>query len=189
LGAKRTVFHPRDYFSMKDIVPTENDYIFRKQLIHGHVHDPGAAMLGGACGHAGLFSTAGDLAKIMQMYLDHGEYGGVQFLDSASIQAFVQSPFMEDGNRRGVGFDKPETDPDKIGPTCDIVSKNSFGHTGFTGTMAWADPDYNLVYIFLSNRVHPDQTNHKLISGNIRTRIQKVIYQSLAEKTTPLCQQ
>lgn len=181
LGAYRTTFLPLNKFKKSEIVPTENDQVFRKQLLHGFVHDPGAAMLGGVCGHAGLFSTAGDLAKLMQMYMNGGEYGGVRYFDSTSINLFTTSPFLDNNNRRALGFDKPQMDYTKEGPTCKCVSGKSFGHTGFTGTMVWADPEKQIVYIFLSNRIHPDQDNNKLIKMNVRTDIQQTIYDAIIQ--------
>ena len=169
LGAYRTTYLPLNKFDKSEIVPSENDKVFRKQLLHGYVHDPGAAMLGGVCGHAGVFSTAGDLAKLMQMYLNGGEYGGKKYFDQETIKLFTTSPFLENNNRRALGFDKPQMNYDLAGPTCQCVSAESFGHTGFTGTIAWADPEEQIVYIFLSNRIHPDQDNTKLIRMNIRT--------------------
>jgi beta-N-acetylhexosaminidase len=179
LGAGTLGYRPLERFPAERIVPTENDLIFRRQLLQGYVHDPGAAMLGGVAGHAGLFSDALDLAKLMQMYLNGGTYGGIQFLQDSTLRLFSSAPFREQGNRRGIGFDKPETDPKKEGPACPLASPESFGHTGFTGTMAWVDPKYNMLYIFLSNRIHPNQYNNKLIEMNIRTVLQQAIYESL----------
>lgn len=179
LGAYRTTFLPLNKFDKSEIVPTENEQIFRRQLLHGYVHDPGAAMLGGVCGHAGVFSTAIDLAKIMQMYLNGGNYGGAHYFDTTTLNLFTTAPFLENDNRRALGFDKPQMDYSKEGPTCKCVSGKSFGHTGFTGTIAWADPEEEIVYIFLSNRIHPDQDNSKLIRMNIRTDIQKAIYDAI----------
>lgn len=163
-----------------EIVPTENDQSFRRQLVQGYVHDPGAAMLGGVGGHAGLFSNANDLAKIMQCFMQYGEYGGRRYIAERTVKEFVKCQFCEEGNRRGAGFDKPVRTGEG-GPTCNCVSFESFGHTGFTGTMAWADPDENVVYIFLSNRVYPDAGNPKLLKMDIRTRIQEVIYDAIAK--------
>ena len=179
LGASRLTYNPRNKFTTQDITPTENDMIFRKRLIHGDVHDQGASMMGGVAGHAGLFSNANDLAKMFQMYINWGEYGGERFLDSAVIKEFVKCQFCGEDNRRGAGFDRRSTA--SVGPTCNCVSWGSFGHTGFTGTMAWADPDEDIVYIFLSNRIYPDADNKKLMKLDIRTNIQAVIYESLAE--------
>ncbi len=177
LGATRLTYNPRNKFDVSSIPPTERDMIYRKRLIHGDVHDQGAAMMGGVAGHAGLFSSANDLAKMFQMYVNWGEYGGEQFLSKEVIKDFVKCQFCDEDNRRGAGFDRRSTS--RVGPTCNCVSYHSFGHTGFTGTMAWADPTENIVYIFLSNRVYPDADNKKLMKLDIRTNIQEVIYESL----------
>lgn len=178
LGLQTMGFKPKERFDLSRIVPTEYDMNFRKQLIHGDVHDPGAAMLGGVGGHAGLFSNANDLAVIMQLFLNQGEYGGRRYISEKTIKEFTKCQFCKNGNRRGIGFDKPEPSGHG-GPTCECVSYLSFGHTGFTGTMAWADPEKDIVYIFLSNRVYPDAENNKLLKMDVRTRIQQVIYDSL----------
>ena len=174
-----TGYLPLERITPDWIVPTENDLFFRRQLLRGYVHDPGAAMMGGICGHAGLFSNANDLAKLMQMYLNKGEYGGKRFIDSSTIDEFTSCQYPENENRRGLGFDRPIVDEDDSGPVCNEASELSFGHTGFTGTIAWVDPKYDLVYIFLSNRIHPDQYNTKLISMNVRTDIQSLIYRAI----------
>jgi beta-N-acetylhexosaminidase len=179
MGAETLGFLPLNRFDKNRIVPTENDLIFRKQLIRGYVHDPGAAMLGGICGHAGLFSNANDLAKIMQMYLNHGTYGDRRYIDSVTVAEYTRCQFCDFENRRALGFDRPITDEDDAGPASNSASERSYGHSGFTGTIVWMDPEYDLLYIFLSNRVHPDQSNAKLISMNVRTRIQEMIYQSI----------
>jgi len=180
LGVDYTGFLPLQRFSQEQIVPTENDMVFRKQLLDGHVHDPGAAMLGGVCGHAGVFANANDLGKIMQMYLNGGNYGGKRYFMKQTIDQFAHSPFKEDnGNRRAIGFDKPVLEANEPGPAYKGVSPKSFGHTGFTGTIAWADPEKDLIYIFLSNRIHPDQDNLKLIEDDVRTNIQKAAYESI----------
>jgi CubicO group peptidase (beta-lactamase class C family) len=151
------------------IVPTEVDTYFRMELVHGTVHDPGAAMLGGVAGHAGLFGSATDVAIVMQMLLDGGIYGGKRVFVESTVDLFTKKHGKI--SRRGLGFDKPETDVKKPTPTSRAVSPLTFGHTGFTGTCAWADPKYNLVYVFLSNRVNPSSANKKLVDLNIRTRI------------------
>lgn len=174
IGMNFTQYNPWQNFPLTQIAPTEQDPIFRKQLVHGYVHDQGAALLGGIAGHAGLFSNANDLAKFMQMLLNGGAYGGQQFLDSQTIDKFTQYQFPR--NRRGLGFDKQRGDS---GPTCKCVSDRSYGHTGFTGTMVWADPDQKIVYVFLSNRVHPSADNRKLNSMEIRERVQEKIYQAI----------
>jgi beta-N-acetylhexosaminidase len=179
MGMTTMGYKPRDRFSLSQLVPTEYDMAFRKQLVHGDVHDQGAAMMGGVAGHAGLFSNANDLAKLMQMYLQFGTYGGERYLSEEILQECIKCQFCENENRRGAGFDKPEMNYNKTGPTCKCVSYMSFGHTGFTGTIAWADPEHEIVYIFLSNRVYPDAENKKLISMGIRTQIQQVIYDAI----------
>ncbi len=185
LGMHRTAFKPYRFYPLSEIPPTEKDQVFRKQLIHGDVHDPGAAMLGGVGGHAGLFSNANDLGKLMQVYLDGGKYAGKNYLSAEVISEYAKCQFCKDSiprdkeeNRRGAGFDKPAFHGNP-GPTCDCISFNSFGHSGFTGTYAWVDPDHDLVYVFLSNRVYPDANNKKLLSLNIRTRIQEKIYEAI----------
>ncbi|HRG57538.1 MAG TPA: glycoside hydrolase family 3 N-terminal domain-containing protein [Bacteroidia bacterium] len=179
LGANSTGYLPLERFSKKIIAPTEEDKIFRKQILQGYVHDPGAAMLGGIAGHAGVFSNANDLAKIMQMYINKGSYGAEQFITTSTVNYFTSCIACPEGNRRGLGFDKPEPDKTKEGPTCEAASLKSFGHTGFTGTYAWADPENGLVYIFLSNRVHPDAENKKLSKLNTRTNIHQVFYDAI----------
>ncbi len=181
LGAETLGYLPLKRFNSKRIVPTENDIIFRKQLLRGYVHDPGAAMLGGVAGHAGLFSSANDLAKMMQMYLNNGVYGGKRFLDSATIAQYTSCQFEEEHNRRGLGFDRPIVFEDNAGPACDSASASSYGHTGFTGTIAWMDPEADLLFIFLSNRIHPNQANLKLIEMDVRTDIQQLLYQAIED--------
>lgn len=178
LGLTTMGYRPLARFELDRIVPTEFDAKFRKQLVHGDVHDQGAAMLGGVGGHAGLFSDANDLAVMMQLFLNKGEYGGKRYIDSTTINEFTKCQYCKD-NRRAIGFDKPEMNPDKDSPVCGCVSYMSFGHTGFTGTLAWADPANQLVYIFLSNRVYPDADDNKLAKSGIRTKIQEVIYEVL----------
>jgi CubicO group peptidase (beta-lactamase class C family) len=172
-------YQPRDYFPLSRIVPTENDKIFRKQLVHGYVHDPGAAMLGGIGGHAGLFSNATDLASFMQLILNKGHYGNVNYIKSEVVEEFTKAQFA--GNRRGAGFDRPS--PGGGGPCYEGASQLSFGHSGFTGTLVWADPKYVINYVFLSNRVCPDQDNWKIRDMSIRTEIQKVIYEAVLART------
>lgn len=176
MGAQRLVFKPLERYRQREVIPTEEDLYFRKELLRGYVHDPGAAMMGGVAGHAGLFGNANDLAKMAQMYLNNGFYGGKQYLDSATIAQFtrVQIP----GNRRGLGFDKPDPSG-KASPCSDKASPSSYGHSGFTGTFVWIDPREELIYIFLSNRVHPKAFNKALIQMNVRSRIQSVVYEAI----------
>jgi CubicO group peptidase (beta-lactamase class C family) len=179
LGSAYTGYLPLERFPREQIIPTENDLVFRRQLVHGYVHDPGAAMMGGVAGHAGIFSNANDLAKMMQMYLNGGHYGGVEFIADTIIDRYNTCVHCEDENRRGIGFDKPEMDYEKEGPTCQCVSPDSFGHSGFTGTLVWADPDTGILYVFLSNKIHPDQDNPKLVEMNVRTLIQEVFHSAV----------
>ena len=183
LGATSLTFNPFEKFSPDDIVPTENDYLFRHEPIHGTVHDEGAIMLGGISGHAGLFSNANDLAKLLQMYLNGGEYGGRRYLDEETLEKFTAVQFPENNNRRAIGFDKPALEyKDVNSNTAKDASKVSYGHTGFTGTMVWMDPEHDLLYIFLSNRVHPTRENHRLYELNTRTQIQQVLYDAMKKK-------
>lgn len=179
MGMSSTTFRPRRKFELNKIVPTENDKYFRMQLLHGDVHDPGAAMLGGVSGHAGLFSNSTDLAKLMYMLLQNGYYGGEKYLDSTIINEFTKSQFPLNLNRRGIGFDKPPFVYEKDGPVCKSASEKSYGHSGYTGTYVWADPEEDLIYVFLSNRIHPDANNTKILDLNIRTNLHQAIYDAL----------
>ena len=179
IGANRTTFLPLEKFTLDMIPPTEIDQYFRMQKIHGFVHDQGAALLGGVSGHAGLFSNANDIAKIMQMYLWNGSYGNDQYIKSETIDLFNSCNFCDADVRRGVGFDKPQLDD--IGPTCGCISMNSFGHSGFTGTFTWADPDEEIIYVFLSNRTYPSEDNKSIIENNLRSDIQGLIYESIED--------
>jgi len=176
IGAYTTGFVPLRRFPPERIAPTEDDKLFRKHLLIGYVHDQGAAMQGGIAGHAGLFSSAGDLAKLGQMWLQGGRYGGRRYFKQETIDLFTSKQY--ETSRRGLGWDKSIlSDPD--GTTSVYSSRRTFGHTGFTGTCIWVDPVFNLVYVFLSNRVYPVMTNNKILSANIRPRIQEVIYKSI----------
>lgn len=169
---------PLNYFSKIQIAPTENDEKFRKQIVQGYVHDPGAALLGGVAGHAGIFGNALDVAKIMQLYLNKGELNGVRLLDSNVVKEFTICRFCP-GNRRGLCFEKPEPDGKKDSPVNPDCSLESFGHSGFTGTFAWADPKNNLVVVFLSNRVYPNAEENKLAKLGIRGKIHKAFYDAI----------
>ncbi len=173
-------YNPLKKYKANEIAPTEDDTKFRKQVIQGYVHDPGAALMGGVAGHAGLFGNAKDLATLMQMYLNRGEYAGVNYLDSNVVNDYASCHFCP-GNRRGLCFEKPEPDPKKDSPVTDAASLYSFGHTGFTGTFAWADPKNNLVVVFLSNRVYPNAEENKLAKLGIRGKIHKAFYDIVAE--------
>ena len=178
LGANRTSYLPLSKFKKNEIIPTEKDTYYRNQLLHGNVHDMGASMLGGVGGHAGLFANANDVAKMMQMYLQKGYYGGKRFFKKETINTFNKRYFSEENVRRGLGFDKPQLNPD-VKATCGCVSDDSFGHSGFTGTYTWADPASEIVYVFLSNRVYPTMNNDRLIKTDMRTEIQQIIQDAI----------
>lgn len=180
MGANRTTYLPLDKFSKNEIVPTEKDNYYRFKLVHGDVHDMGAAMQGGIGGHAGVFSNANDIAKIMQMYLQKGYYGGQRYLKPETIQKFNLRYYANEGVRKGVGFDKPQLD-ENVKSTCGCVSQSSFGHSGFTGTYTWADPESEIVYVFLSNRIFPTAENMDLVKYNIRTEIQQLIQDAIID--------
>ena len=180
LGANRTTYLPLQKFRKREIVPSEKDTYFRNQTLQGYVHDMGAAMLGGVGGHAGLFANANDVAKIMQMYLQKGFYGGERYLKSETVDKFNKRYYSDKKVRRGLGFDKPQLNP-KVKATCGCVSDESFGHSGFTGTYTWADPKTNIVYVFLSNRTYPTMENRGLVRTNMRTKIQQIIQDAIIE--------
>ncbi|WP_028887756.1 glycoside hydrolase family 3 N-terminal domain-containing protein [Tenacibaculum ovolyticum] len=180
LGADRMTYLPLRKFDRSEIVPTERDSYYRNQLVHGYVHDMGAAMLGGVGGHAGLFANANDVAKIMQMYLQKGEYGGKKYLNPETLDKFNHRYYKKRRVRRGLGFDKPQLNP-KVKATCGCVSDESFGHSGFTGTYTWADPESGILYVFLSNRVYPTMRNRGLVKSNMRTKIQKDIQNAIIQ--------
>ncbi|MFO7575411.1 MAG: glycoside hydrolase family 3 N-terminal domain-containing protein [Bacteroidales bacterium] len=186
LGAFDITFNPYLKYPLSRIVPTEYDTLFRRQLIHGYVHDEGAAMLGGASGHAGLFATAGDLMKLMEMYRRMGSYGGEQIISEEVMKEYTRYQFPDTvDNRRGLCFDKPKPDnhelpPEEVYPALS-ASPSSFGHSGFTGTFTWIDPEYEITYVFLSNRVYPTRNNSKLSDLNIRTEILQALYDSIID--------
>lgn len=177
LGATSLTFNPRRFYNLDQIVPTERDTFFRQTLIHGQVHDEAAALLGGLSGHAGLFGDANDVMKVWQMYLQKGFYGGKQLLSKDALFEFTRYQYPEMGSRRGLGFDKPSFKFTGNAPK--YAHPVSFGHTGFTGIMVWADPSVNLNYVFLSNRVYPTRDNPKVSTLNTRTAIMDVIYEEL----------
>ena len=179
LGANYTMYNPYNKVSNKNIVPTEEDDYFRYQKIHGYVHDMGAAMQNGVGGHAGVFSNANDVAKIMQMFLQKGYYGGKRYLRPETLDKFNTCYYCDKDNRRGIGFDKPQLGDS--GPTCGCISMTSFGHSGFTGTYAWADPEEEIVYVFLANRTYPKAGKNLLLRENIRTNIQAAIYEAIID--------
>jgi len=177
LGMQTAGFLPLYRFKPEQIIPTENDQVYRHALLDGYVHDPTAALMGGVAGHAGLFASANDLAILYQMMLNRGTYGGVQYIQPETVDLFTAKQSAI--SRRGLGFDRWDPIPEHHYPS-QLASQQTYGHTGFTGTCVWVDPKYNLVYIFLSNRVNPSVSN-KLSSLNVRPRIQDVIYQAITK--------
>ncbi|RYY35157.1 MAG: beta-N-acetylglucosaminidase, partial [Sphingobacteriaceae bacterium] len=175
LGMQTAGFLPRNRFGTDQIIPTEQDSYFRHTLVHGYVHDQGAALAGGVSGHAGLFASANDLAILFQMLLNKGTYGDQQYLKPATIDSFTVK--QSNVSRRGLGFDRWDPLVSRHYPS-ELASDQTYGHTGYTGTCVWVDPKYNLVYIFLSNRVYPKVTQ-KLSSLSIRPRIQDVVYKAI----------
>ncbi|WP_430813653.1 serine hydrolase domain-containing protein [Carboxylicivirga sp. RSCT41] len=186
LGASSLCYNPLDKIKHSRIIPTEIDSNFRKQQIKGLVHDEAAAVMGGVSGNAGLFSSADDLAKLMQMYLNKGSYAGHQYISESVFDEFTKVQYPDNENRRGAGFDKPlfgnDTLSIKVSYPAPAVSPESFGHSGFTGTFVWVDPTYQLVYIFLSNRVYPSRNNRLIYQMNVRPGIQQIFYDAIKEK-------
>lgn len=182
IGAFNITYKPLEKYPVGRIVPTEYDSLFRKQLLRGTVHDEGTAMLGGVSGHAGLFATGNDLLKLVEMYRRGGEYGGVRVLSSEVLRKYTTVQFPENDNRRALGFDKPLLGNDTIPPEeaypCTSASPSSFGHSGFTGTFIWCDPEEEISYVFLSNRVYPTRNNSRLSDLSIRGRILQAVYDS-----------
>jgi CubicO group peptidase (beta-lactamase class C family) len=167
MGFRSTGFNPTAYINKKTIAPTEQDPYFRERLVRGYVHDPGAAMFGGVSGHAGLFSNAYEIAMLMQMVMNRGELNGKRFLKASTVDMFTA--YQSNISRRGLGFDKPEKDNSsrKQPYPAMAVSAKAFGHTGFTGTCTWADPDKGIVFVLHANRVHPEAKN---LFGDLNVR-------------------
>jgi CubicO group peptidase (beta-lactamase class C family) len=177
MGLNRTRFNPLQTISPASIPPTEEDEYFRMQRIQGYVHDMGSAMLGGVSGHAGLFSNSQEIAALFQMLLNGGVYGGKRYLKASTISLFTQR--VKGSTRRGVGFDMKQLDERKTLNMSEKASALTFGHLGFTGISAWADPKYNMVFIFLSNRTYPKMDNWLLSDENYRPRLQSIPYRAL----------
>ena len=183
LGASSLTYKPYLYYPAEKLVPTEMDKFFRRELLHGYVHDEGAAILGGISGNAGLFGTINDAAKVMQMYLNYGQYGGERYISETTMKEWTSRHFENNGNRRAYGFDKPyphnnKKNLDEAYPS-PLSSDEGFGHTGFTGTFAWADPKNGILFLFFSNRVYPTRENNKLSQLNLRILLHQAIYQSM----------
>ncbi|WP_046313299.1 glycoside hydrolase family 3 N-terminal domain-containing protein [Pontibacter korlensis] len=179
IGATSLTFNPYKYYSPEDIVPTEYDSLFRKQLLHTTVHDEGAAMLGGVSGHAGLFGNSNDVAKLMQLYLNDGKFAGQTYISGNKVSQFSKCQFCDQGNYRAIGFDRPAKPGQQNSNAAPSAPVESFGHSGFTGTYTWVDPVNNLVYVFLSNRVHPTRENNLLGKLNTRTNVLQVVYDAI----------
>jgi beta-N-acetylhexosaminidase len=184
MGMATTTYLPWQRGWTDRCMPTEDDNYFRHGQIQGFVHDMGAAMLGGVSGHAGLFSNANDLAKLFQMLLNQGSYGGKQYIKPEVVRQFTTR--WGESTRRGLGFDMKELDPKLQKNMSPLAGANTYGHTGFTGICAWADPDEQLIFIFLSNRTFPSMNNNKLINGDYRPRLQSIVYRALQEERNPL---
>ncbi len=183
IGSKTLGFSPKNKKFTNKIVPTEIDTLFRKSLTQNWVHDENAALLGGISGNAGLFGSATDLAKMMQLYLNYGNYNGQQIISENLVKEFIKVQFPGNDNRRGLGFDKPYLNNKTLSLAeaypAPEVSASSFGHSGFTGTFVWADPEIKLIYIFLSNRVYPTRNQHAIYDLNIRSAVQQVFYKGI----------
>jgi CubicO group peptidase (beta-lactamase class C family) len=185
LGATTTRYTPLEYFSRFRILPTERDSNYRKELVWGYVHDEAAAVMGGISGNAGLFSNANDLAKLMQMYLNGGSYGGKHYISKDVLDEFTKVQYPENDNRRGMGFDKPLFNNSSYtlenSYPAPGVSQESFGHSGFTGIFVWMDPENELLYIFMSNRVYPTRNNGLIYKLNIRPSVHQVFYDEMSK--------
>jgi len=177
LGAETTMYQPLKKIAPGRIAPTTLDTCLRKQLLRGYVHDEAAAFLGGVAGNAGLFSSASDLVKVLQLFLDEGTYGSVRFFEPSTLRYFTSK--RSSLSRRLLGFDGAETNKNKIQQVAPSASRKTYGHIGFTGTCFWVDPVHELIYIFLSNRVHPDRNNNLLSKLDVRPKIQEVLYESM----------
>jgi beta-N-acetylhexosaminidase len=177
MGLKRITYTPLAKFDTSEMAPTEVEVGFRAQELYGTVHDPGAAMMGGVAGHAGLFASAEDVAAIFQMLLNKGTYGSKRYFKPATVDLFTA--YNSHLSHRGLGFDKPLPEDDNGGPAGDRCSAQAFGHQGYTGTCVWADPATGIVFVFLSNRVYPSGSNTKINKVNVRTVAQDYIYEAL----------
>lgn len=176
LSMTRTTFNPLEKIRKEEIVPTEKDDYFRFTSLQGYVHDMGAAMMNGVSGHAGLFSNCGDLVKIYQLLLNRGYYGGKQYLKEETIKMFTKRHLGS--SRRGIGFDMKQLEPNSRPNICSFASESAYGHSGFTGTCVWVDPEFKLIYIFLSNRTYPTMNNNLLQQEDYRTKIQEAVYRA-----------
>ncbi|MBP1641227.1 MAG: glycoside hydrolase [Bacteroidetes bacterium] len=181
LGASEMMYNPWRTIPLSRIVPTELDNFFRQTQLLGYVHDEASGIMGGHSANAGLFSNANDLAKLLQLYLQKGTYGGKRYFSEKTFDTFNSCPFEKEGVRRGICFDKPDMKDGKVvghSYCSSLASPEAFGHSGYTGTAIWVDPTCNLVYIFLSNRVYPTRNNSKIVTTKIRAKVQTAIYES-----------
>jgi CubicO group peptidase (beta-lactamase class C family) len=183
LGLRKMGFNPWIWYNIHNIPPTEEDNYFRRKRIQGYVHDMGAAMRGGISGHAGLFSNSYEVAIIMQMLLNEGSYGGKRFIKPSTLESFTTRHYRS--TRRGLGFDMKQLDSTKTPNMALSASDSTFGHLGFTGISTWADPEHNLIYIFISNRTYPNMKNNALNANNYRSDLQEIVYRSLKENQNP----
>ncbi|MEZ4968276.1 MAG: serine hydrolase [Flavobacteriaceae bacterium] len=185
LGATTMGFNPKTKNYRNKIVPTEIDTLFRHELTKDWVHDENAALMGGVSGNAGLFASATDLAKMMQMFMNYGSYGGKRYLSEATVKEFIKVQYPENENRRGLIFDKPEINNEELtladSYPAPSAGPDSFGHSGFTGTFVWADPKAQMVYIFLSNRVYPSRAHANIYKLHIRSAVQQVFYDAIVK--------
>jgi len=184
LGLRSLTFNPLDKHDRSRIPPTEEDRYFRWQRLQGYVHDMGAAMLGGVSGHAGLFGNAQDIAALMQMLLNKGYYAGEWHLNPLTVRLFTNR--CGTCKRRGIGFDMKQLNENIVLNMSPKASPSTFGHLGFTGTCTWADPEHNLVYVFLSNRTYPSMSNNLLGKMDIRPRIQTAVYEAMEVEAVPI---
>ena len=174
----RLYFNPLEHgVKLHAIAPSQQDNFLRREILRGTVDDEAAACLGGVSGNAGLFSSADDLAKLLQLYLNNGSYGGEPYISATTCHMFTHSQSRT--CRRGLGFDRPERTPGSASPCSRLAPASTYGHLGFTGTCFWVDPDNRMIYIFLSNRIHPSRDNNRLSTLGIRSRIQDAIYRAL----------
>ncbi|WP_236976399.1 serine hydrolase domain-containing protein [Membranihabitans maritimus] len=184
MGAHKIKYNPLSYYPLNHMPPTEMDNFWRNQLVRGKVHDEAAAVLGGVSTNAGLFSNALDLAKLGETWRRKGTYGGRQYWETATLELFTKCGYCEEGNRRALGFDRPPLPKsDYSSYMSPLASQSSYGHSGFTGTMIWIDPEYSYTFVFLSNRVHPTRSNTKLYSQDIRSNLHSVLYEELNKKS------
>lgn len=181
IGANRLYYNPLNNVSINEIVPTEYDSLWRKQLVHGTVHDEAAAMLGGVSCNAGLFGDAHSLSSLFQLYINSGRWNDQEIISERAVELFTS--YQYEHNRRGLGFDKPLREYNaNQAYVAESASKKSYGHSGFTGTMVWADPEHDLIFVLLSNRVYPTRSHRKLYSLSLRPQMHQAVYDYILTK-------